>query len=52
MAAQEGADGAPLWDDDAIDADIANIIKGCITPRSSITYNDCTVRFIIFLFDQ
>jgi hypothetical protein len=52
LAAEEAADGTPLWDDDAIDADIAHVIKSRIAPKSRKTYNDYTVRFIIFLFDQ
>eukprot|EP00956_Cyclotella_meneghiniana_P043098 scaffold252888_cov70-Cyclotella_meneghiniana.AAC.1 len=43
---------AQLWDDDAIDADIAKVIKSRIAPMSRKTYTDYTVRFIIFLFDQ
>ena len=50
MMAEEAAD--QLWDDAAIDADIAQVIKNRIAPNSRTWYNDYTVRFIIFLFDQ
>ena len=52
MAAQEAAEALPLWNDDAIDCDIAHVIRSCIAPKSRKTYNDYTVRLIIFLFDQ
>jgi hypothetical protein len=52
MAAEEAAEAAPLWDDDAIDRDIAHVIRSRIAPKSRKTYNDYTVRFVIFLFDQ
>ena len=50
MAAEEAAD--QLWDDATIDADIAQVIKNRIAPKSRTTYTDYTVRFMIFLFDQ
>ena len=45
-------EGGLLWDDDAIQADINHVVNSRIAKRTRKSYNDYTIRLIIFLFDH
>ena len=46
------AEGGALWDDDAIEADINHVVNSRIAKKTRKSYNDYTIRLIIFLFDH
>ncbi|KAL3793017.1 hypothetical protein ACHAWO_008273 [Cyclotella atomus] len=46
------AEGGVLWDEDAITADINHVVNSRISKRTRKSYDDYTVRLIIFLFDH
>eukprot|EP00956_Cyclotella_meneghiniana_P044102 scaffold301843_cov430-Cyclotella_meneghiniana.AAC.1 len=46
------AQGGALWDDDAIQADINHVVNSRIAKKTRKSYDDYTIRLIIFLFDH
>ena len=46
------AEGGVLWDEDAIAADINHVVNSRIAKITRKSYDDYTVRLIIFLFDH
>jgi hypothetical protein len=42
----------PLWDDDAIDRDTRHVLRSRVADRARETYNNYTIRFTTFLFDN
>ena len=43
------AEGGALWDDDAIEADINHVVNSRIAKKTRKSYNDYTIRLMIFL---